>query len=86
MEVKKQRLRILQERILQHAGRISEAMVGGVERVLVEGPSKKDESVMSGRTANNRVVNFRGSRNLVGQFVEVRITQALSNSLRGELN
>ncbi len=82
---KKQRLAILQARIKQQAAAISEAMVGGVERILVERRSRKDPRQMSGRTENNRVVNFDGDAGLIGQFVDVRITEALPNSLRGEL-
>lgn len=83
--IKKQRLAILQARILQHANSISEAMVGTVENILVTGPSKKDPGELQGRTENNRVVNFRsGRQDLVGQLIPVRITQALPNSLRGE--
>jgi len=86
MEVKKQRLSILQTRILQHANSISEAMVGTIEPVLVTGPSKKDPGELQGRTENNRVVNFRiDVPNLVGQIVNMKITAALPNSLRGEL-
>jgi len=59
-------------------------MVGGEQRILVEGPSKKDAADMAGRTANNRVVNFRGTPELIGRFVRVRITRAMPNSLRGE--
>jgi len=86
MEVKKQRLSILQTRILQHANSISEAMVGTVEPVLVTGPSKKDPGELQGRTENNRVVNFRtDDHGIVGQIVKMKITDALPNSLRGEL-
>jgi len=85
LDVKKQRLQILQSRILQQAERISANMVGRVEMVLVEGPSKKDPAKVTGRTENNRAVNFTGGRGLVGQFVQVRITEALANSLRGKL-
>jgi len=86
MEVKKQRLSILQTRILQHANSISEAMVGTIEPVLVTGPSKKDPCELQGRNENNRVVNFRSDvPNLVGQIVNMKITAALPNSLRGEL-
>jgi tRNA-2-methylthio-N6-dimethylallyladenosine synthase len=60
-------------------------MVGGVERVLVEGHARKDPTELAGRTENNRVVNFPGPENLIGQFAEVLITQALPNSLRGDL-
>jgi tRNA-2-methylthio-N6-dimethylallyladenosine synthase len=84
LEVKKQRLHILQERIHQMAQTIGRRMVGTRQRVLVEGPSRKDPTWMAGRTENNRVVNFPGSPDLVGHFVDVRVTEALSNSLRGE--
>jgi len=86
MEVKKQRLAILQTRILQHAATISEAMVGTIEPVLVTGVSKKDPGELQGRTENNRVVNFRaGSNDTIGQIVDMKITAALPNSLRGEM-
>ncbi len=84
-EVKKQRLAILQARIHQQSYRISESMVGNIERVLVEGNSKKNPKQISGRTENNRVVNFIGDKSLVGQLVDVRITEALEFSLRAEL-
>ncbi|MGD8407841.1 MAG: tRNA (N6-isopentenyl adenosine(37)-C2)-methylthiotransferase MiaB, partial [Thiohalophilus sp.] len=85
LEVKKQRLAILQQRINQQAADISRAMIGTTQRILVSGPSRKDPGQLSGRTANNRVVNFKGSPELVGDFVDVSITEALPNSLRGEL-
>ena len=85
MEVKKARLQRLQARINEFAAGISEAMVGSVEKVLVEGPSKKDEHVMAGKTENNRTVNFPASPRLIGQMVEVEITEALANSLRGRM-
>jgi len=85
VEVKKQRLHILQQRILLNAKKISEEMVGRIETILVTGPSKKDPLVLSGRTENNRVVNFKGTSDLVGQLVPVVITEALPNSLRGEV-
>ena len=84
-EIKKQRLSILQARIHQQSYRISQGMVGNIERVLVEGNSKKNPLQISGRTENNRVVNFIGDKNLVGQLVDVRITEALEYSLRAEL-
>ncbi|MFE8072135.1 tRNA (N6-isopentenyl adenosine(37)-C2)-methylthiotransferase MiaB [Marinobacteraceae bacterium S3BR75-40.1] len=84
-EVKKERLAILQQRINQQAQDISRKMVGTVQRILVTGLSKKDPGEYSGRTENNRVVNFRTDNpDVVGQFVDVRITAALPNSLRGE--
>jgi tRNA-2-methylthio-N6-dimethylallyladenosine synthase len=85
-EVKKQRLALLQARILQNAARISEAMVGTVERVLVTGPSRKDPGELQGRTENNRVVNFRADdASVVGNFADIRITDVWTNTLRGEL-
>ncbi|MCB1866674.1 MAG: tRNA (N6-isopentenyl adenosine(37)-C2)-methylthiotransferase MiaB [Chromatiales bacterium] len=85
IEVKKARLARLQARIDAFAADISAAMVGSVERVLVDGPSRKDPLMLAGRTGNNRVVNFAGDPSLIGEFVEVRITEALPNSLRGRL-
>ena len=85
LEMKKQRLATLQERLLKHAQAISAAMIGSLQQVLVEGPSRKDPRQMAGRTENNRVVNFDGDVGLVGEFVAVRITEALTNSMRGEL-
>ncbi len=85
-QTKKQRLQILQSRIAANAGRISRAMVGSSQRILVTGAAKKDPGQLQGRTENNRVVNFRcDDRALVGQFVEVDILEALPNSLRGRL-
>ena len=83
VEEKKKRLAVLQARIASMAARISSDMVGGEQRILVEGPSKKDPAQMAGRTENNRVVNFDGGRELIGRFVKVRISEALPNSLRG---
>ena len=85
-EVKKQRLAILQDRIIQQAMRISRHMVGNTERILVSGYSKKDPGQLSGRTENNRVVNFRcDTPELIGKFADVLIEEALPNSLRGSL-
>lgn len=84
LEVKKHRLAILQRRIRQMSESISDAMVGTMQRVLVEGPSRKDPRELCGRTENNRVVNFAGTPELVGQLVLLHITEALPNSLRGE--
>jgi tRNA-2-methylthio-N6-dimethylallyladenosine synthase len=84
-EVKKHRLAILQRRIDEMADAVGAAMVGRIERVLITGPSRKDPSQLCGRTANNRVINFQGESALIGQFVDVRITAVMSNSLRGEL-
>ncbi len=84
--VKKQRLKILQDRITQQSQAISRRMVGNTERVLVSGYSKKDPGQLSGRTENNRVVNFRcDNAGLIGKFADILIKEALPNSLRGEL-
>ena len=84
-EVYKQRLYRLQAQLNAQAAAISAAMVGTVQQVLVEGPSKKDANELMGRTENNRVVNFAAPARLIGEFVTVRITQAMPNSLRGEV-
>ncbi len=84
-EEKAQRLQILQERINAHAMEISRRMVGTVQRVLIERPSKKDSRQLAGRTENMRWVNFDAPHALIGQFADVLITEALSNSLRGRL-
>ena len=85
-QTKKKRLSILQTRILQQAAEISRRMVGTEQQLLVTGVSKKDPGQLQGRTENNRVVNFRAmDHSLIGEFVSVRITEALPNSLRGEL-
>jgi tRNA-2-methylthio-N6-dimethylallyladenosine synthase len=85
LATKKRRLSCLQARIQAQAGAISAAMVGSVQRVLVDGPSRKSPQQLAARTENNRVVNFAGPASLVGRFASVRITEALPNSLRGEL-
>jgi tRNA-2-methylthio-N6-dimethylallyladenosine synthase len=85
MEVKKQRLQILQARINQQAMDISRSMVGTTQRVLVEKTSKKDVHQLAGRTENMRWVNFNAKPSCIGQFVDVVITEALPNSLRGRL-
>jgi tRNA-2-methylthio-N6-dimethylallyladenosine synthase len=85
-ELKKQRLKILQDRINQQSFSISRQMVGNIERVLVTGYSKKDPGQLSGRTENNRVVNFRcDNADLISHFVDIDIKEALPNSLRGEM-
>ena len=84
-EVHTERLMRLQARIEELAQAVSQAMVGTVQRVLVEGLSKKDDNELAGRTDNNRIVNFVGNPRLVHQFVDVRITAALPHSLRGEI-
>ena len=82
---KKLRLARLQARISEMAAAISRDMVGNIERILVEKVSRKRTDQLSGRTENNRVVNFDAAPELIGQFVDVRITEALPNSLRGEI-
>ncbi|EGQ8411353.1 tRNA (N6-isopentenyl adenosine(37)-C2)-methylthiotransferase MiaB [Vibrio cholerae] len=84
-EVKKERLYELQQQINNQAMRYSRLMLGTEQRILVEGPSKKDLMELRGRTENNRVVNFEGSPDLIGQFVDVKIVDVFPNSLRGEL-
>ena len=86
LDVKQARLKRLQARINDMAAAISDSMVGTVQRVLVTRASRKDDSEMSGRTENNRVVNFPGDASLIGQFVDLKITEARPNSLRGELH
>jgi tRNA-2-methylthio-N6-dimethylallyladenosine synthase len=86
-EVKLARLQRLQAAINASSARISEAMVGSTQRILVEGPSKRDTAELMGRTENNRIVNFAagGPAELqVGRMIDVLITQALPHSLRGE--
>ena len=85
LEKKKQRLQLLQTRINQQAQNISRSMTGSLQTVLVEGKSRKDPRELAGRTENNRVVNFPGAPEFTGEMVQVRITRALPNSLRGEL-
>ena len=83
-EVKLRRLQRLQAAIEGHAQQISQALVGKRLQILVEGPSRKDPDELMGRTICNRKVNFKGAPQLVGQLIEVTITQANPNSLRGE--
>ena len=85
MDVKKERLRLLQRRISQQAMEISMTMVGTTQTVLVERPSKKSSRQFAGRTENMRWVNFDPDPSYIGQFVDVVITEALPNSLRGRL-
>jgi tRNA-2-methylthio-N6-dimethylallyladenosine synthase len=84
--IKHARLERLQTAINANAKKISEAMIGSLQNVLVEGPSKKNPQELTGRTENMRYVNFPGDSRLIGQFVEVQITQAMANSLRGRLH
>lgn len=83
--IKKQRLTQLQARINEMASAISQSMVGTVQRILVEHPSRRDSQQIAGRTENNRVVNFKADPSLIGSFIDVKITEALPNSLRGVL-
>ena len=83
--VKHARLQRLQTTINANSKRISERMIGSVQRVLVEGPSRKNPQELAGRTENMRYVNFPGDARLIGQFIDVQITQAMSNSLRGRI-
>jgi len=85
METKKQRLHLLQHRINQQAKAISQKMIGTTQRVLVEKISVKDKNQISGRTENNRWVNFDGPESLIGQFVDVVITEAVRYTLRGRM-
>jgi len=78
------RLQRLQEALDANVARISESMVGSVQRILVEGPSRRDSAELMGRTENNRIVNFGASTEVTGQMIEVRVTHALPHSLRGE--
>jgi tRNA-2-methylthio-N6-dimethylallyladenosine synthase len=84
-EAKLERLQRLQAMLEQQARSVSESMVGSVQRILVERPSRKDPRELAGRTANNRVLNFPGAPALIGSFVQARVTAARSHSLRGEL-
>ena len=84
-EEKAQRLEVLQAQLNRNARAISEGMVGSVQRVLVDRPSKRDARELAGRTENNRWVNFDGPASLLQRFVDVEITEARPNSLRGRL-
>ncbi|MDO8350325.1 MAG: tRNA (N6-isopentenyl adenosine(37)-C2)-methylthiotransferase MiaB [Gallionella sp.] len=84
-EVKAARLKRLQDRITEQESGVAQSMLGSVQRVLVEGISKKDVLELAGRTDNNRVINFRGSPGMIGRFVEVGVTEVVRHTLRGEL-
>ncbi len=87
-DVKLKRLQHLQAVVQDNASKISQAMLGTVQRILVEGPSKKDANELQGRTENNRVVNFDGGPNsarLIGELIDVTIVQTFAFSLRGEI-
>ena len=84
-EVKQRRLELIQQRFNTQSRAISERMVGSRQRVLIERPAKRDRNELAGRTDNNRWVNFQGPSHLINQFVDVDITEARPNSLRGRL-
>jgi tRNA-2-methylthio-N6-dimethylallyladenosine synthase len=84
-DVKAARLKRLQDRLSSQEDAVGLSMLGSVQRVLVEGISKKDTLELAGRTDNNRVINFRGSPGMIGRFVEVSVTQVVRHTLRGEL-
>jgi tRNA-2-methylthio-N6-dimethylallyladenosine synthase len=82
--IKKHRLAILQSAIASNAAAVNRQMVGTIQSVLVDSVSRKSEAQVSGRTENNRAVNFTGDKDLIGKFVDVKITEARTNSLLGE--
>ncbi|WP_028867524.1 tRNA (N6-isopentenyl adenosine(37)-C2)-methylthiotransferase MiaB [Psychromonas arctica] len=84
LDTKKKRLAILQDRIHQHSQLIGRRMVGSIQRILVEGPSRKNIMELCGRTENNRIVNFEGDHRSIGGFVDVEITEVHTNSIRGK--
>jgi len=84
-EVKAARLKRLQDRIEEQEAGVARAMLGTIQRALVEGTSKKDRKELAARTDNNRIVNFSGAVEMIGRFVEVRITEVVRHTLRGEL-
>ena len=85
LPIKKQRLSQLQDKLSENAFRFNQQMIGGEYDVLVEGISKKDPSKLSGRTNNNKVINFEGQKRLIGHTVKIEVTEALPNSLRGNV-
>lgn len=84
-DTKKQRLHLLQQRINQQSQRHARNMLDTEQRILVEGPSKKNPMELTGRTENNRVVNFEGTPDMIGEFVDVKVTEVFTNSLRGDV-
>ncbi|MEO6958580.1 MAG: TRAM domain-containing protein, partial [Burkholderiaceae bacterium] len=84
-ELKLERLHRLQALVTEQANAIAHAMIGSTQRILVERPSRRDPTELSGRTENNRIVNFTGQPRLIGQMIDVRITQTNTNSLKGEV-
>jgi len=85
LPIKKQRLSQLQDKLSENAFRFNQRMIGGEYDVLVEGVSKKDPSKLSGRTNSNKVINFEGQERLIGHTVKIEVTEALPNSLRGNV-
>lgn len=85
LEEKKARLARLQAKLTEQATAISQSMVGTVQRILVDRPSRNNPKELAGRTENNRVVNFEAPSSLIGHFCDVIITEAQPNSLRGRL-
>ncbi len=84
-EVKAERLKRLQDLVAVQAQRLAQSLLGSVQRVLIEGASRKDTQELAGRLDNNRIVNFIGAPNMVGRFVDVKITAVWAYTLRGEL-
>ena len=84
-QVKLERLQRLQARINEQANEVAHGMVGSVQRILVEGMSRRNALELAGRTENNRIVNFEGPTHLVGQMIDVVITQAMTNTFRARL-
>ncbi len=85
LEIKKQRLSIMQERLFLQGDAISQAMIGTTQKILVAGRAKKDPNELYGRTENNRVVNFKGDYSLIGSMLDLEITAVLRNTLRGQI-
>ncbi|MBT6411909.1 MAG: tRNA (N6-isopentenyl adenosine(37)-C2)-methylthiotransferase MiaB [Betaproteobacteria bacterium] len=85
LPIKKQRLSQLQDKLSENAFRFNQRMIGSEYDVLVEGVSKKDPSKLSGRTNSNKVINFEGHERLIGHTVKIEVTEALPNSLRGNV-
>ena len=83
-EIKKQRLAIVQDKLNSNTDEISKSMIGSTQKVLVEGFSKKGNT-LSGRTENMRTAHFEGGEELIGQIVAVRIVDGIANSLKAEL-
>lgn len=82
--VKKQRLAVIQDTLNENTEKISRSMIGSIQKVLVEGHSKKG-GTLSGRTENMRTTHFQGNDDLIGQIISVKITEGFANSLHGEL-